>query len=268
MENWIRIDTSFPRNPKVYAIAFKLKIKKSHALGLITATLLAMGEHAKDGDLSEVSDMAIEEWAGWDGEPGAYAAAFKEEYVVNGVVPGWLDRQGKLIERAEAEAKRVAERRAEKSKKTEDSPRTVPEQSADSSQLRNVTVRNKDQLLAAASAAEPKPVRPAKAAEPKEKAAKSTWLTPYYDAYRAARGEKSVVPVGPITKTLKKLHDEHGLDETLAQFQAYLGTTEVQYENWYKFGSGFGSWGSAAPAGMTREEARQWEVYQQMTGGI
>ena len=92
---------------------------------------------------------------------------------------------------------------------------------------------------------------------PKSGAAdKATWMTPYFDGYRDARGAKAVVPTGPMSKVVKKIHDEHGGAETLAEFKVWLKKTPVQFENFHKFGSGFGTWSAKK---LDSRAAAMWE---------
>lgn len=67
-----------------------------------------------------------------------------------------------------------------------------------------------------------------------------TWLTPYHNAWAAVYGGKP--NGGQMAKALKPLHDEHGLDKTLAHFRNYLASTEAPYASPAKFAATFGAW--------------------------
>lgn len=74
-------------------------------------------------------------------------------------------------------------------------------------------------------------------------AARTTWLTPYWDAWVATYGGKP--PAGPLAKALKPLHDEHWPEKTLVHWRNYLMSTEARFASPVKFAATFGSWSSA-----------------------
>jgi hypothetical protein len=84
---------------------------------------------------------------------------------------------------------------------------------------------------------------PSEEPTPKSRAARATWLTPYWDAWVSAYGGKP--PAGQLAKHMKPLHDEHGLEQTLAHWRNYLASTEARFASPARFAQTFGSW--AAP---------------------
>lgn len=69
---------------------------------------------------------------------------------------------------------------------------------------------------------------------------KTTWLTPYWDAWIAQYGGEP--NGGVLSKVLKPLHDKLGVTEVLRRWRYYLDQTPAQYANPHRFASTFGSW--------------------------
>jgi hypothetical protein len=65
-----------------------------------------VAEYRPHGDVNDVPDNLLERWAGWEGTAGLFAVSFRELFVTDGVIEGWAERQGKLVERAEKEKER------------------------------------------------------------------------------------------------------------------------------------------------------------------
>ena len=127
---WIRVETSVGRNPKVHKLASVLGLSADNVLALVIKTWCGVAENAPTGDLSDVEDGLIEDWAVWRGVPGEYARRFREVFVSDGVLDGWRERQGKLVAQAEAErARKSAERARTVPGLSEDRPRKVRGQS-------------------------------------------------------------------------------------------------------------------------------------------
>ncbi len=103
---WIRVETNVGDNPKIHAFASDISISIDAAIGFLVRTWGSIAEHRPSGDLKDVSDLAIEHWAYWRGEPGVFGKAFRERFMVGDIVHGWLGRQGKLLERSERDRQR------------------------------------------------------------------------------------------------------------------------------------------------------------------
>lgn len=100
--------------------------------------------------------------------------------------------------------------------------------------------------------------------------ARTTWLTPYFDAWVAAYGGKP--SGGKLSKFLKPLHDAHGPETTLSYWRNYLVSTEAPYASPAKFAATFGSWAEPRPNGKRDpRDARPGETADEylarMTGG-
>lgn len=107
---WIRIDAALRSDPNVAELASRLNISTAEAAGHCVFVWAAIAEHRPDGNLAGISSAALEDWAGYRkrrGKPtGAFARVFRELFLSDGMVKGWADRQGKLLERAEKERAR------------------------------------------------------------------------------------------------------------------------------------------------------------------
>jgi hypothetical protein len=90
MNLWIRVDASMPRDKEMSGFARELGVVKHQAIGHIVALWCVVAEHATDGDLSDVDDDTLEEWAGWSRPRGRFAPLFRARFTENGVLRGWL----------------------------------------------------------------------------------------------------------------------------------------------------------------------------------
>lgn len=75
---------------------------------------------------------------------------------------------------------------------------------------------------------------------------KVTWLTPYFEAWKAAYG--GTPNGGQLAKSFKPLHDEHGPDETARRWAVYLAATGAPYASPSKFAATWGSWTGTTPS--------------------
>jgi hypothetical protein len=96
----------------VHKLAAVLGLSVDNTLALVVKTWGGVADHAPTGDLSDVEDSLIEDWAVWRGVPGEYARGFRIVFVTDGVLDGWRERQGKLVALAEAERTRKSAERA------------------------------------------------------------------------------------------------------------------------------------------------------------
>lgn len=81
---WLRWDTDTPRSDRIGLLAEALRIDLAKALGHYFACICGFGEHRRDGALDVVPDSTLEQWAGWTGKPGAFAAAFRQHCRADG----------------------------------------------------------------------------------------------------------------------------------------------------------------------------------------
>lgn len=79
------MDVDTPRDPRIGHLAQSLNLPPRHVLGMLVAVWCAMGEHTQDGDLSNVSDATLDEWAGAGGlrglKPGRFATEFSKAFL-------------------------------------------------------------------------------------------------------------------------------------------------------------------------------------------
>jgi len=89
---WIELHTILFKHRKLKIFARKLGIKFVHAVGHLTSLWCNVLELAEDGDITKWSKEDIAEYAGWEGDIGAFFNALINED------EGWLDEQnGRLL---------------------------------------------------------------------------------------------------------------------------------------------------------------------------
>lgn len=104
---WLRWDTDAPRADSIGHLSDDLGVPVPYAFGLYAGCCFGFGDHRKDGRAAAVSDTSLEQWAGWSGKRGRFAAAFRARCVDpdTGTIRGWW-RQRKLMEKQEADRQR------------------------------------------------------------------------------------------------------------------------------------------------------------------
>ena len=126
---WIAIDTDIGNHPKTWAMVDATGAPRESIVGCLTMLFGAMKEHASDGSLATVSDSALEAWAGWTGQRGAFAQGFRGLFVKDGVVTGWERRNGKLQKQYEEKRARwrlYSEERRKSRAVSQESPESLP----------------------------------------------------------------------------------------------------------------------------------------------
>ncbi len=103
---WIRVETNVAENDKVIALAEGCGISVETGLGFLIRFWGRVAEHRPDGDLSHMSDSALEQWAGWNGMPTVFSQTLRKLFIRNNILEGWMERQGKLAQRAAADRER------------------------------------------------------------------------------------------------------------------------------------------------------------------
>lgn len=228
MTLWIRIDANIGENPNVWKLAGVRGLSANESVGLLVVLFGKVAEHCPHGNVSDVPDALLERWAGWTGEPGAFATSFRELFVSDGVVEGWEKRQGKLVERAEKERQRAAARRAA------DSTPKVRGQSANESAARNGTVRNEEKSSAAAAEDSPPPavkrIRPVRPPAP--------WMGKMNAAWKAEYGGN--LPAGSATLLAPVVFDV-GEDEAANRLARYCEATAPEFASVRTFASKHGA---------------------------
>ena len=109
---WIRVASNIADDDKVWQLGERAGCDAFKAIGHLVTLWGVMTEQAKDGDLSRVSDAALERWAKWDGRKGRFAAAVRDTLCnESGVIAAWEKYQGAAIREAESDRKRAEDRR-------------------------------------------------------------------------------------------------------------------------------------------------------------
>lgn len=141
MKLWIRVDVAIASDPNVFELSQRLNLPFAEAVGLCVLAWARIAEHRPSGDLTGIGINTIEQWAGFiprRGKPaGSFGGAFLQLFSSDDEASGWHDRQGKLIDRAEAD--RLRKRRGKRAE--------VPKNSAPTERNgteRDATVRNEE----------------------------------------------------------------------------------------------------------------------------
>lgn len=148
MISWIRIARGIGDDPKVHALAEQLDLDVATVVGHLVFVFSEMAEHAKSGDLRGVPDTSLERWAGWTGKRGKFAPAFRALFTMEGVVSAWEKHNGAAIQKADADAERLRDRRRNAARASRDasgdSSATRRATDARAPMVRNETVRNEE----------------------------------------------------------------------------------------------------------------------------
>ncbi len=106
--NWIRISTQIASDPKIHTLAQDLKTTIPGAVGLVVGVLVKLPTHARNGDLSAITDTTLDQWAGWTGKPkGGFARAFRAGFCdAAGVVSAWEKHNGSAIRESDGNRER------------------------------------------------------------------------------------------------------------------------------------------------------------------
>jgi hypothetical protein len=140
--NWIRIAVGITRDPRIIALSEAVGVSVPTTTGHVVGILTALPEGSDNGDLTNVSDATIEQWAMWRGKRGVFAAAFRAQLCdAQGVVRAWEKHNGAEIRRAKAAATRAKAWRDER-KENALRMRTQCVANAERTALRDETRRN------------------------------------------------------------------------------------------------------------------------------
>lgn len=104
---WIRLDTGMKRDPRIWKMAELLRKDVGAIVGYVANVLAEFPEHARDGDLTNVPDVLLEEWALWHGRKGAFAQAFVAELCDDRKVRAWEKHNGNALRQRDETHKRV-----------------------------------------------------------------------------------------------------------------------------------------------------------------
>lgn len=126
---WIRVSVAIAEDPAIARLAEAVGVSRPEAVGLVVGVLCKLPAHAKTGDLAAVPPTLLEDWAGWKGRRGRFAAAFRAELCDEaGIVLAWEALNGAPIREAEYDAarKRRARSAGRSDRHPADSPADVP----------------------------------------------------------------------------------------------------------------------------------------------
>lgn len=143
MKLWLRIDSDYPRDPRVGRLAAELRIPLHEALGKVLIVHCSMAEHAPDGDLSDIPDETINGWVGWPAgtsrrATATFAHAFRQFFLAeDGVDESYAFGQAKLNDRAEKQRERT--RLWRERKKLETQTVTPDNESQDANRMHTAT---------------------------------------------------------------------------------------------------------------------------------
>ena len=110
--NWIKIAADMKADDAMGIVADECGVSRYSAVGLCVNVLGVMATKAQDGNLANFRDSTLEDWAGWDGKRGRFAAAFRAAMCnSSGVVRSWEKYNGAAIRKAEADIERMRAKR-------------------------------------------------------------------------------------------------------------------------------------------------------------
>lgn len=98
---WFRLDVDFVQHPKCAELALALGIRE--AWPRIIQLWSWVARVAPDGDLQGLDDRTVARAAGWSGPPAKFVEALRSTGWLDpdGKLHGWLEYQGKYLERLE-----------------------------------------------------------------------------------------------------------------------------------------------------------------------
>ncbi len=122
---YVQVQVDLREDPDFIAFAAELRahLPAQFARLIVEAQLVrtwsAFLRHAPGGCVDHTADDTIEAWAGWDGERGVFAAAFRQHWckrIGDSVwLRGWNDRYGQLADRRAAAAEKKRRQRSQSS---------------------------------------------------------------------------------------------------------------------------------------------------------
>ena len=106
---WIRISCRIGHDPKTVTLARRCGVTVPAAVGHVVMLLSQLPAHAADGDLASVPSEVVEHWAGWQGQTGAWDAAFRALFCdETGVVAAWERLNGAPLRELQQDRERKA----------------------------------------------------------------------------------------------------------------------------------------------------------------
>lgn len=105
---WFRVDTTAHTDPKWQAMGTMCGLSAEECFAKVVKVWSGLADHRPDGNADKLPDETLEAWAQWRGRTGRFAKVFRELCVKDGIVKGWMELNGKLFERREADTARKA----------------------------------------------------------------------------------------------------------------------------------------------------------------
>lgn len=123
---WIRVEATVIDHPKTALCAQRCGVGVPAVLGHLVALWGQVALHRPHGDLRDVADPTLEDWAKWRGGRGRFARAFRAVYMDGTLIHGWGERQGKLALRSIKETLRKGKQRQRVKSPSRGTPRETP----------------------------------------------------------------------------------------------------------------------------------------------
>lgn len=90
------------------------------------------------------------------------------------------------------------------------------------------------------------------------KSSKTTWLTPYFDAWKDRFGAQP--NAGKLSKALRQADKEHGPEYLVPRFKAFLAESDAKFVNPFRFAETHGEWGNGNGAADIGSQPHPWAV--------
>lgn len=122
---WIRVSANLSRRKVTWRLTESClaqfpvpagaprSLMQKAAMGFLQELWGNIAEHTVDGVIAHLPDAQLEQWAGWDGEPGVFARWLRESHIdaETGCVREWNDFAGALQSKRQNDAQRQREKR-------------------------------------------------------------------------------------------------------------------------------------------------------------
>lgn len=109
---WIELHQSLLKHPKLIRLAAQLGVKKQQAFWNIVTLWFWALDYADSGDLSAFGPHEIAAAAEWNGDPNLFVTQLQECRWLDGMqLHDWMDYAGRLVEKRDANKRRMREKR-------------------------------------------------------------------------------------------------------------------------------------------------------------
>lgn len=229
---WFRMHANIGSRRVTWRLMEHAHIDKARAVGHLAMFWGSLSQHCPLGDISQVPDAQIEEWAAWTGRRGLFASFVHEKHSTEGVVNEYEEYSGKLEERRERDRKRKA---ADKVARTVDG---IPQEDESESERNSAGIpaeseRNSRRTKRNETRTTEKPKGRRENAAP--------WMGEVRAVLTKHYGTKGA-PGKYWTQALTPPVLEHGIRAVVLEMDAYCARTKPDYLNPVKFAEMFGTW--------------------------